>query len=454
MAIRFYNTLSRKKEQFKPRKGRKVQIFVCGPTVYDFSHIGHARTYIAYDAFVKYLRSQGYDVFYLQNITDIDDKIIKRAAELKIKPDQLAKQYAKEYFKDMKSLKVDSVDKYANATDYIPQIISQVERLQKKGFAYQIKDGIYYDLSKFPNYGKLAGRTALGAEDAVSRIDEAVEKRNRGDFCLWKFSKPGEPVWKAKIGDGRPGWHIEDTAITETEFGPQYDIHGGANDLIFPHHEAEITQMESISGKQLVKYWVHTGFLNIQTKKMSKSLGNFVTIHDALTESTPEELRFFFLSFHYRSPIDYSASNLKKSKTALSRLNEMYNKALSASGTSKELDKIVKKHKQEFYKNLEDDFNTAKAIASLFDLLRDVNKLGTLSSSLKDFLKEANEIFGVFTKEKKTAVPVAVKSLVEKREKARKDKDWKLSDELREKVEKEGFIIQDAPGGAKVRKAK
>ena len=276
--LKIYNTLSRKKEIFKPRKEKQVNLFVCGPTVYDFSHLGHARTYIAFDVIVKYLRQNGYDVFYLQNITDIDDKIINKAKENNVTPEKLAFRFEKEYLDDIKSLKINGVTKYARATDHIEEIISQVERLIKKDCAYKIEDGIYYDISKFKGYGKLSKRTVLQAEDAVSRIDESKEKRNKGDFCLWKFSKSGEPNWQSPWGKGRPGWHIEDTAITEKYFGPQYDIHGGANELIFPHHEAEIAQMEVISGKSpLVKYWLHTGLLTIDRVKMAKLLGRWQT---------------------------------------------------------------------------------------------------------------------------------------------------------------------------------
>ena len=238
MALRVYNTLTRKKEIFRPKKGKRVNMFVCGPTVYDYTHLGHARTYIAFDMIVKYLRQKGYDVFYLQNITDIDDKIINRAKEEEISWKELARKFEKEYKKDIKALGINSVSKYARATEHIKEIISQVERLLKKGYAYQIEDGIYYDISKFKNYGKLSGRTVLQAEDAVSRIDESKKKRNKGDFCLWKFwsGKDYEPKWKSPWGYGRPGWHIEDTAITEKYFGFQYDIHGGARDSHLPQY--------------------------------------------------------------------------------------------------------------------------------------------------------------------------------------------------------------------------
>ena len=248
MVMKLYNTLSRKKEILRPRKAKSINLFVCGPTTYDLSHLGHARTYIVFDMIVRYLRKSGYNVFYLQNITDIDDKIIKRAKEQHVHWRNLSRKFEKKYFKDMTALNITSCNKYAPATKHIKQIISQVKRLLKKGYAYQIEDGIYYDISKFKDYGKLSRRTVLQAEDAVSRIDTAKGKRNKGDFCLWKKSKPGEPFWASPWNLGRPGWHIEDTSITEKYFGPQYDIHGGARDLIFPHHEAEIAQMEAISG--------------------------------------------------------------------------------------------------------------------------------------------------------------------------------------------------------------
>ena len=302
--VQLYNSLSRKKEKLKRTRGRVLNLFVCGPTVYDFSHIGHGRTYLVFDSFVKYLRSKSIKIFYLQNITDIDDRIIKRAKELKTSPRIIAARYQKIHLKNMKDLGIDSVNKYAPATQFISQIIAQIRKLIKKGYVYKIRDdGFYFDVTKFKDYGKLAHRTALSAEDGVSRIDDSIKKRHKADFCVWKFSKAGEPKWQTALGAGRPGWHIEDTAISEFYFGPQYDLHGGGIDLKFPHHEAEIAQQESASGKKpFVKIWMHVGSLTIGGRKMSKSLKNFISIDDFLKTNSPEILRWLVLNYHYRSP--------------------------------------------------------------------------------------------------------------------------------------------------------
>ena len=410
MPLKLYNTLSRKKEIFKPRKEKQVNLFVCGPTVYDFSHLGHARTYIAFDVIVKYLRQNGYDVFYLQNITDIDDKIINRAKENNVTPEKLAFRFEKEYLDDVKSLKINGVTKYARATDHIEEIISQVSRLIEKGCAYRIEDGIYYDISKFKGYGKLSKRTILQAEDAVSRIDENKEKRNKGDFCLWKFSKSGEPNWQSPWGKGRPGWHIEDTAITEKYFGPQYDIHGGARDLIFPHHEAEIAQMEAISGRNpLVKYWLHSGFLTVNGQKMAKSLGNFITIRDFLKENSARFLRFLVVKAHYRSPIDYSEKLISQTKRELEKIDEFLEKIRSTKSKIQTDSKFqISKYKKEFETAMEDDFNTPEALAVVFDLINEGNsliaedKLSKVDAKeILSFLKRIDVSFG-FILEKKS----------------------------------------------------
>ena len=447
--LKLYNTLTRKKEVFKPLKNKDVHVFVCGPTTYDYSHIGHAKTYTQFDVIVKYLRWLGHNVFYLQNITNIEDKIIQRAKEKDKEPLALANEYEEIYHRDMQSLGIGSVNKYARATDYIKAIESQVQRLISKKIAYKISDGYYFDLTKFPDYGKLAKRKSQDAEDAVSRIDDNPEKRNKGDFCLWKFSKPDEPSWKSELGAGRPGWHIEDTAITEKEFGPQYDIHGGAVDLIFPHHEAEIAQMESISGKKpMVKYWLHSAFLNINKRKMSKSLKNFVTIRDALERYDGKIIRYFFASQHYRTPISFSYDILEQSKNTLQGLNNFIHTLQHS--RQKDNPDLLKKTEERFIEAMNDDFNTPQAFAAIFDFMHQVNKEQCGGKKSYELMLELDQIFNVLTSEQ-FSIPAAVKKLAEKRETARKRKEWKEADSLRENIEKQGFIVEDLPAGYRLK---
>lgn len=442
MVLKVYNTLTRKKEIFKSIKEKEIKMFVCGPTVYDYSHLGHAKTYIQFDVIARYFRWKGNKLFYLENITDIDDKIIKKAETEKSNWEKISSTYEKHFLEDMKSLNVISVDKYARATDYIENIISQVKRLIDKKFAYKISDGWYFDLSKDKDYGKLAKRKELKEDDAVSRIDENKEKKNFGDFCLWKFSKPGEPSWKSEIGDGRPGWHIEDTSITEKEFGQQYDLHGGGIDLIFPHHEAEIAQMESISGKKpLVKYWMHTGFLNIDKNKMSKSLGNFKTIKDLLKIHKPEVIRYFVISNHYRKPIDFSDKSLENANNSYERLKNII-------AEIKDDKKSNENYLKEFEKSMDDDINTPKALQALWGLVRDDKAEGKYQT-----IQKMDEVFGLKLLEKeRLEIPHEVKKLAEERLQARKNKDWKKSDELRDKINKLGYAVNDKSEGYEIKK--
>lgn len=461
--LRIFNTLSGTKEDFKPLKGKNVNIFVCGVTVYDYTHIGHARTYIIFDSFVKYLRQSGFKVFYLQNITDLDDKIIARAREKGVSPKDLAMAFEKECLSSMKMLGVNSVSKYARATDYIKEIISQVERLQGKGFAYKIEeDGIYFNIAKFKNYGKLAGRTVLGAEDSVSRVDYSKDKINRGDFCLWKFSSENEPSWPAPFGAGRPGWHIEDTAITEKFFGAQYDIHGAARDLIFPHHEAEVAQMEALSGKApMAKYWMHGGFLTVNGQKMGKSLGNFILLADLLKRCPANYLRYFVVKNLWRSPVDYSESVLIEVRSAVDKIEEFLRrmKSLSSTKSSKDASLEIKNAKVNFYKELDDDFNTPQAFAVLFDFMKKINQFADNASISKKqagevykFFQEINNIFGIIDfKKVNKAIPAEIKKLAKIREQFRKAKNWQKSDELRKQIESKGYVVEDTETGSVVK---
>ncbi len=444
MSLRIYNTLTRKKEVFKTIKGKTVKFFCCGPTVYSHSHIGHGKTYTQFDVIVRYLRYRKYKVLYLQNITDIDDKIINRAKQENKTWKEIADFYLNAYYEEMQKLGNTSIDKYAKATDYIPQIISQVKRLIKKGYAYKISDGYYFDLSKDMDYGKLAGRTSLDTEDAVSRVDENPEKLNKGDFCLWKFYKHGDPFWETELGKGRPGWHIEDTAITEKEFGVQYDVHGGARDLIFPHHEAEIAQMESISGEiPFVKYWIHAEFLNLNKEKMSKSLGNIIPIKEVLKRYDAKVLRYFYISSHYRSPISFDYELLGQSKNSLQRLNDFM---FSIKNGKDNYDaSLIKKTREGFIKAMDNDFDTPKALAVIFDFVREVNKKRGGKKAYKLML-EFDKIFGILSLEE-VSISEGIEALIRKRENARKKKIFKLADSIREELKRKGIIVEDTEKG-------
>jgi cysteinyl-tRNA synthetase len=457
--IKIYNTLTQKKEIFEPMHPNRVKLFVCGPTVYDESHIGHARTYIAFDVIARYFKYRGFSLFYLQKITDIDDKIIKRASELKVKPVELARKFERRYLEDMRLMGVENVTIYARATDHLPEIIRQIETLVEKGFAYETETGVYFDEALFEDFGKLSKRNI---EDlTVHRVDPDQTKKNPGDFALWK-KREEKPLWDSPWGKGRPGWHIEDTAITEEYFGPKYDIHGGGLDLIFPHHEAEIAQMESISGeKPMVRYWMHSGFLNVSGEKMSKSLGNFITIQDLLQEYEPEVFRFFVLSTHYRSPIDFSENALEQSKNTLERIYKLVEtldellegNTLESNDEDVEYNKKLSDAKNEFLNAMGNDFNTPRALAVIFNLIRDINRgiqdqniSKKVLIEIKNLLVEFGDILGL----KFLPKPInddlnadLIEIIVEVRDKLRQQKDWELSDLIRSKLRDLDIVLED-----------
>lgn len=451
MAVRVYNTISKSIETFEPMRENRVNFFVCGPTVYDYSHLGHAKTYTQFDFIVKYLRWRGYPVFYLQNITDLDDKIIKRAQEKGIAWQTLAREFEAAYQQDMLALHNTAVNQFARATDYIEQIITQVKTLVDKGFAYQTSDGVYFEITKFPDYGKLSGRKDVAAEDSVSRIDESSEKRGWNDFCLWKASKPGEPSWESPFGAGRPGWHIEDTAITETFFGPQYDMHGGAIDLIFPHHEAEIAQMESVSGKRpMVRYFLHTGFLNINAMKMSKSLGNFKTIRDVLAMHDYRTLRFFFISSHYRTTIEFNEAVLEQAKNSIKRIEEfVFNIDPNYDDADAEGD--VEALKSKVIEALDEDFNTPRAFAAIFDFVRNQNARGKSGKRVRQILREINQFLEIMNFED-DALESEIQTLIDQRQAFRAQKDFKKSDEIRDRLTAMGIQVYDTKEGVRWRR--
>ncbi len=467
MVLKVYNTLTRRLGTFRPRHGKKVQMFVCGQTVSDDAHMGHAKTYIQFDIIVRWLRRLGYDVAYVQNITDIEDKIINRAKEKGVDPLELGKHHVQRFLEDMEAIRVKkNVDMFPKTTDYIPQMIKQIKILIEKGYAY-VKDGdVYYDVAKFKDYDKLS-RMPI-EELKKHRIEPDQRKRNSFDFSLWKQQKTGELAWDSPWGMGRPGWHIEDTAMTWAIFGPQYDVHGGAAELVFPHHTNEIAQAEAVSGKKpFVKYWLHTGVLQIGGVEMHKSLRNFVTIREMLSKYEAEVLRLYFASTHYRKPIEFDEKDFEEPKRKLEYLyNTMRSvkNAVSEGGKEPtELKKALTQTRKKFTEAMNNDFTTPLAFTTLYALARKTNTTVAkqkISEKLAEetikTLKELGSIFGVLEKEipKEEELPENVKELLTQREEARSRRDWKKADAIRERIRKLGFVLEDTQEGPKLRKVK
>ena len=443
-----YSTLTRSKENLETINKNRINLFVCGPTVYDDAHIGHGRTYISFDTIKRYLEYSGYAVFYIQNITDIDDKIINRSKESGIPAHDIARKFEKRYIEDMTKLNVTGVNLFARATDHLGEIIDQIQRLIDKGFAYESEDGVYFEIEKFDEFGKLSNRKVDELESHRQLAE--TTKRNEQDFALWKKREGvDEPVWPSPWGDGRPGWHIEDTAITEYYFGEQYDVHGGGLDLIFPHHEAEITQMEAVSGKSpMVRYWLHTGFLNVNGEKMSKSLHNFITIRELLEDWDADTFRFFVLSTHYRSPIDFSKDSLHQSQKSLEKIKKFYSSLdVEASDVESDLE-ALSIAKNEFFNSMDDDFNTPKAIASIFVLISDCKSIELSDNdkiAVKSFLDDVSQILGIdFTLEEVSAGSDDLLNLItDVRSQLRAEKQYDLSDKIRDELNNLGYEIND-----------
>ena len=457
--IEVYNTLTRSKEEFHPihEKENRVYMFVCGPTVYDSPHVGHARSYVAYDVIVKYLRYKGWSVFYVQNITDIDDKIIQRSNETGVNWKELSLKYEKEYLETMKTLGVDSVNLYARATEHIPEIIDQVKRLLKKGYAYEAEDGVYFDITKFPEYGKLSGQK-LEELRAGARIDVNESKKHPYDFALWKKAKPGEPTWDSPWGPGRPGWHIEDTAISERYLGQQYDIHGGGQDLIFPHHECEIAQMEAVSGKKpFVRYWLHNGFIQVRGEKMSKSLGNFWTVSDILKTISPEGLRYFLLSTHYRSHIDFTHEGLEQAEKTYQGLAKTVSKIRKLASDGELTDETKQKLEEmnnQWEKAMDSDFNTPRALAILHQWATLANTIlsnnnGADARLALEYLERWDSVLTLFRNKCETGdgmLDKVMNVVINVRSELRKQKMYELSDYIRDKLKEVGIQLNDAGG--------
>ncbi|MBW2193818.1 MAG: cysteine--tRNA ligase [Deltaproteobacteria bacterium] len=468
MALRIYNTLSRKKELFEPVEPGRVRMYVCGPTVYDSCHIGHARSVVVFDVIARYLRVNGYDVSHVRNFTDVDDKIIDRANLLGIDSQAVAEKYIEEFYRDMDALSVERATIEPRATEHIKPIIKVIDNLMEKGIAYQINGDVYFAVESFKGYGKLSGRR-LEDMEAGARVDVDERKRNPFDFVLWKTAKPGEPTWDSPWGKGRPGWHIECTAMSTEYLGEMIDIHGGGKDLIFPHHENEIAQSEAAFGKSFVKYWVHNGFVNIEQEKMSKSLGNFKMIKDVIKIYHPETVRLFLLSNHYRSPVDFTEQAMIEADSGLEKMYALLERVVRIGFSSDPKEKPAGEYWRLFCEAMDDDFNTARGIGILFVAVREINRTldengDTLSPSIKtactDILR-IGSILGILSEspevffqnktdkviEKKSIDPAAINEMIEKRREARKAKDWKTADEIREKLEKMNIVLEDRSEG-------
>ena len=449
--LKIYNSLTRTKQEFKPITPGKIGMYVCGVTVYDLCHIGHARTFVNFDVIVRYLRYAGYEVKYVRNITDIDDKIIKRANERGISAHDLAEQFIVEMHKDFDALNIKRPDIEPKATDNITEIVNFVQKLIDNQHAYVAENGdVLFDINSFKEYGKLSGQK-LDELQAGARIEVEKTKHNPLDFVLWKMSKPGEPSWESPWGAGRPGWHIECSAMNNKYLGKEFDIHGGGSDLIFPHHENEIAQSCCANKTPYVHYWRHSGMVMINEEKMSKSLNNFFTIRDVLETYDAETIRFFLLSGQYRSPLNYSQENLDKARAALNRLYTTLRDTQAVEPDSTEDEYTAK-----FKEYMDDDFNTPGAISVLFDLAKQINKeSGETAQKLAGRLKQLASVLGILEQDPNKFLTTGAKdddveqieALIKQRNEARKQKNWALADEARDKLKQMHIELEDGPQG-------
>ncbi|OGP56461.1 MAG: cysteine--tRNA ligase, partial [Deltaproteobacteria bacterium RBG_13_52_11] len=473
---------TQKKEELIPLHEGRIGMYACGVTVYDLCHIGHARSAVVFDGIYRYLRYKGYEVTYVRNFTDVDDKIINRAQQEGVSTEGIATRYIQEFYADMGALGLLKPTIEPKATEHIPEMITMVQRLIEKGLAYQVEGDVYYAVESFPEYGQLSKRT-LDEMQAGARVEVDERKRNPLDFALWKGAKTGEPSWASPWGKGRPGWHIECSAMSQRYLGDTLDIHGGGRDLIFPHHENEIAQAEGATGRPFVRYWLHNGFVNIAKEKMSKSLGNFLTIKDILKEYHPEVVRLFLLSRHYRSPIDYSSQGMEEARQGLERFYQTLggidevlhtkgegiaeNKGLFPEETAalQKVDGFTRR----FEEAMDDDFNTAAALAPLFEISHDLNRiLQTPSAHRTEILRKGKEVFalagkvlGIFQEDPHvflererqrkaqalTITPEEIEELIRERNEARQNKAWARADEIRDQLASQGIVLEDGPQG-------
>ena len=455
--MRIFNTLTREKDEFKPITEGEVKIYACGPTVYNYIHIGNARPLCVFDVLRRYFEWRGYKVSFVQNFTDIDDKLIKRANEESSTVPEIAERYIKEFWTDADGLNVKHATVNPRATENIEQIQSIISALVEKGYAYQSGGDVYYRAKKFSGYGKLSHQPLEDLE-AGARIDVTEVKEDPMDFCLWKGAKPGEPYWESPWGKGRPGWHIECSAMACHYLGKTIDIHCGGLDLIFPHHENEIAQSEAANGCEFAHYWMHNGFINVDNHKMSKSLGNFFTVRDVAEKYGYEPIRYMMVSCQYRSPINYSYEVIEQAKNSLERLytcRDNIDFALKNAVDGGEAPEFIEKRKQEFIAAMDDDLNTADALAAIFMLVRDINTLiaeGAGKAALEacaDMFDQLTGVLGLVYNRKTEALDSDIEALIEQRTAARKAKDFKTADEIRDKLKAMGIVLEDTPQGVK-----
>ncbi len=462
--MQIFNTISARKEVFKPLVEGEVRMYVCGPTVYDFGHLGHGRSAVSFDVIRKYLIKKGYNVKYVTNYTDIDDKMINRAEIMNISVSDLAAKIIPEYEVDYDALGIAKADCQPRATEYVNEIIEIIKRLEEGGHTYVISDGVYFDIKTFKNYGKLSKQN-LDELESGSRVELNTEKRNPQDFVLWKFAKPGEPKWDSPWGEGRPGWHIECSAMSHAILGESLDIHGGGADLTFPHHECEIAQSESAFNATFVKYWMHNGFIRIDNDKMSKSLNNFFTLKDIFKEFDPQAVRYLFLQTHYRSPIDFSKDLLEQAENSLRRIHDFMRRlktytTFAIDVAADEKLKFIDDCKEKFNDSMDDDFETPGALAACFEFIRELNKYMDAESldevtyeKAVEFVAYVDCVLGIFEEKEEYDIDEEIQSLIKQRDEARKNRDFVLSDEIRNKLLKRGIRLEDTPDGTIWKKA-
>ena len=459
--MRIFDTMKGRKVELVTVDERKAGIYLCGPTVYDYGHLGHGRSAVSFDLLRRYLSYRGYEVTFVRNWTDIDDKTIERAKAERTTVKELTERFIRIYEEDFERLRVLKPDACPKPTEHMAGIISLIERLFETGHAYLLHDGVYYDISKFKEYGKLSGQRLADLRQGV-RVDVAEGKRSPGDFALWKLEKPGEPSWPSPWGKGRPGWHIECSVMSGKYLGEEFDIHCGGQDLIFPHHEDEIAQSQG-AGYGFARYWMHNGFLNIDNEKMSKSLGNFFTLREAFDRFPAEAVRFFLISAHYRAPLNFSEETLSHAEAGLSRFEDFIRRVGEAKegergGGSGKIDDIIQRTREGFIEGLDDDLNVSKALAALSGLVRDVNIMmekETLgrdqAASVLSFMKEIDGVLGVFSFERE-GPDDEVKALIEQRNAARKKRDFETADRIRDTLLDRGIVLEDKKDGTRWKK--